>query len=104
MLTLLSIYQYPFSEQRRHFQQLHPESTTEEIDDLMRTAWETLEKKTKLRYMTRASDATRDENKHSTLTIVNTGNKSPCYAFPKDFFFHFRNVSKYFNWISKNIL
>lgn len=59
------IMQFIFSEHRRHFQQLHTGSSTEEVDNLMRKAWEDLEDRDKLRYFTRAKNAMKDENKHS---------------------------------------
>ncbi|XP_052063098.1 uncharacterized protein LOC127702836 [Mytilus californianus] len=64
------------SEHRRHFQQLHTGSSTEEVDNLMRKAWEDLEDRDKLRYFTRAKNAMKDENKHSTQTAAEEVNES----------------------------
>lgn len=70
------------SEHRRHFQQLHTGSSTEEVDNLMRKAWEDLEDRDKLRYFTRAKNAMKDENKHSTQTATDIAEeeKLPCPA------------------------
>ncbi|CAG2187629.1 unnamed protein product [Mytilus edulis] len=70
------------SEHRRHFQQLHTGSSTEDVDNLMRKAWEDLEDRDKLRYFKRAKNAMKDENKHSNQFATDIGEEDrlPCPA------------------------
>ncbi len=42
------------------------EASSEQLDALMRTSWEELSQKEKLRYFQRAANAVKDRNRHST--------------------------------------
>ena len=59
-----------FSENRRHIVLSKPDSTHDEIDDILRHKWEALSKKEKLRYFIRAKNAIKDENRHSNRNHV----------------------------------
>ena len=55
------------SERRRHFQQQHPKATGQQLNEMMRTAWEKLPARQKLIYFVRAK-AVADDKKTSKET------------------------------------
>ena len=51
------------SEQRRHFQQVHPELSGQQLDVCMREAWQNMSGASKAPYITRALRAMQDRSK-----------------------------------------
>ena len=67
------------SEQRRRLQQEHPKASSRDLDDMLRSKWDKLTDKEKVRYYQRAWTAVSDRERtvlHADGTFIHCGLKT----------------------------